>query len=113
MSDPCQMFYMLVNVHHQIAIGEVLPPPDRFWYYLPDLPFGIQNAAASFQLELEHLVSHEAPRSVILSSAVGTDVPSLRTFLEILIGIYNNYIILFILSLLTSLKIIKLYTTML
>ena len=42
------MFYMLANVHHQIATSEVHPPPDRFWYYLPDLPFGIQNAAASF-----------------------------------------------------------------
>jgi hypothetical protein len=42
------MFYMLANVHHQIATGEVLPPPDRFWHYLPDLPFGIQNVAASF-----------------------------------------------------------------
>ena len=49
------MFYILANVHHQIATGEVLPPPDRFWYYLSDLSFGIQNAAASFQLELEHL----------------------------------------------------------
>jgi hypothetical protein len=43
------MFYMLANIHHQIATSEVLPPPDRFyWYYLLDLPFGIQNAAASF-----------------------------------------------------------------
>jgi hypothetical protein len=42
------MFYMLVNVHHQIDTDEVLPPPNRFWYYLPDLPFGIQNATMSF-----------------------------------------------------------------
>jgi hypothetical protein len=35
------MFYMLANVHHQIAIGEVLPPHNRFWYYLLDLLFGI------------------------------------------------------------------------
>ena len=35
------MFYMLANVHHQIATGEVLPPPKHFWYYLLDLPFGI------------------------------------------------------------------------
>jgi hypothetical protein len=28
------MFYMLGNVHHQITTDEVLPPPDRFWYYL-------------------------------------------------------------------------------
>ena len=55
------MVYMLANVHHQITTGEVLPPPDHFRYYLPDLPFRIQNEAASFQLELEHLVSHEAP----------------------------------------------------
>jgi hypothetical protein len=42
------MFYMLANVHHQIATGEVLPLPDHFWYYLSDMPFGVQNAAASF-----------------------------------------------------------------
>ena len=54
------MFYMLANVHHQIATGEVLLPPNRFWYYLPDLPFRIQSTAVSFQLELEHLISHEA-----------------------------------------------------
>jgi hypothetical protein len=28
------MFYMLANIHHQIATDEVLPPLDRFWYYL-------------------------------------------------------------------------------
>ena len=54
------MFYMLANVHHQITTGEVLPSPDRFWYNLPNLPFGIQNVAESFQLELEHLISREA-----------------------------------------------------
>jgi hypothetical protein len=64
----------------------VLPPPDRFWYYPPDLPFGIQNAAASLQLELDHLISHNTPRSAILSGVVGADVPSLHTFLEILSG---------------------------
>ena len=32
MLDHRQMFYMLANVHHQITIGKVLPPPDRFWY---------------------------------------------------------------------------------
>ena len=60
-SDQRQIFYMLANVHQQITTGEVLPPPERFLYYLPDLPFEIQNMAACFQLELEHLVSHEAP----------------------------------------------------
>jgi hypothetical protein len=40
----------------------------------------------SFQLELEHLINHNAPWSTILSGAVGTDVPSLRAFLEILSG---------------------------
>ena len=42
------MFYMLANVHYQIATGEVLPSPEQFWYYLLDLPFGIQNVVASF-----------------------------------------------------------------
>jgi hypothetical protein len=42
------MFYMLASVHHQISTSEVLSPPERFWYYLPDLPYGIQNAAVSF-----------------------------------------------------------------
>jgi hypothetical protein len=42
------MFYMWANIHHQMATGEVLLPLDRFWYYLLDLPFGIQNAVASF-----------------------------------------------------------------
>jgi len=45
------MFYIIANVHHKITSGEVLPPPDRFWNYVPDLPFGIQNAVVSFQLE--------------------------------------------------------------
>ena len=35
-------------------------------------------------LELEHLISREAPQSIILSSAAGTDVLSLRAFLEVL-----------------------------
>jgi hypothetical protein len=30
-----------LEVHHQITTGEVLPPPDSFWHYLPDLPFEI------------------------------------------------------------------------
>jgi hypothetical protein len=77
---------MLANVHHQIATREVLPWPDPFWYYLLDLPFGIQIVVASFQQELEHLIIHEAPRSAILSSTVGIDVPLLRTFIEILSG---------------------------
>jgi hypothetical protein len=34
MSDRRQMFYMMANVQHKIATSEVLPPPDRFWYYL-------------------------------------------------------------------------------
>jgi len=76
--------YMLANVHYQIVTGEVVSPPDRFWYYLRDLLYGIQNAAETFQLKLEHLVGREAPRGVILSGAVGTDVPSLRNFLEVL-----------------------------
>jgi hypothetical protein len=69
-------------------MGEVLPPPER---YLPNLPFGIQNMAASFQIELEHLISREVPRSPILSDAVGTDVLSLHTFLEILLGNDSEY----------------------
>ena len=39
---------------------------------------------ASFQLKLEHPVSHDVPRGVILSSAIEVDVPSLCTFLKIL-----------------------------
>jgi hypothetical protein len=61
-----QMCYMLVNIHYQIATGEVLSPLDCFWYYLPDMLYRIQNAATAFQLELEHLVSrrrHAAPSS--------------------------------------------------
>jgi hypothetical protein len=30
MSDRRYMFYMLANVHHQIATGKVLPPPECF-----------------------------------------------------------------------------------
>jgi hypothetical protein len=40
----------------------------------------------SFQLELEHLISCEAPWNTILSSEVGTDIPSLCAFLKILSG---------------------------
>jgi hypothetical protein len=57
MTDWRQMFYMLANVHHQIATNEVLPLPECFSYYLLNLLFGIQNVVTSFQLELEHLVS--------------------------------------------------------
>jgi hypothetical protein len=32
---------MLANVRHQITTGEVFSSPDRFWYYLSDLPFRI------------------------------------------------------------------------
>jgi hypothetical protein len=39
-----------------------------------------------FQLELDHLINREALRSIILSGAAGTDVPSLHTFLEVLSG---------------------------
>jgi hypothetical protein len=59
----------------------VLPPSDRFWYYLPDLPFEIQNAAISFQMVLEHLVIREALWSPIISGAAGADAPSLCAFL--------------------------------
>ena len=41
---------------------------------------------ASFQMELEHLISRAAPWSTILSSMVGTNVPLLCTFLKILSG---------------------------
>jgi hypothetical protein len=41
--------------------------------------------------QLEHLISHEAPRSAILSDAAGTDVPLLRTFLDILSGNRSKY----------------------
>ena len=37
-------------------------------------------------MELEHLISHEASWSAILSGVAGTDVPLLRTFLEIFSG---------------------------
>ena len=77
------MFYILANFYHQITSGEVLSPPDRFWYYLLYLPFRIQNAVASFQLELEYLISRDVPRGAILSGVARADVPSLWTFLEI------------------------------
>jgi hypothetical protein len=47
-SDRRHMFYMLANIHHWTTTGEVLPPPDRFWYCLLNLPFGIRSAAVSF-----------------------------------------------------------------
>jgi len=37
-------------------------------------------------LELEHFISREAPRSAILSIALGTDISSLHAFLETLSG---------------------------
>ena len=37
-------------------------------------------------MELEHLISREALWSAILSGVAGTDISSLRTFLEILLG---------------------------
>jgi hypothetical protein len=40
----------------------------------------------SFQMELEQLISHKAPWSAVLTAIVGTDIPSLHTFLEILSG---------------------------
>jgi hypothetical protein len=46
---------------------------------------------ASFQIELEHLISREAPRSPILSGTAGTDVLLLHTFLEILLGNDSEY----------------------
>jgi hypothetical protein len=42
--------------------------------------------ATSFQLGLEHLISHEAPWSAILSGVAGAKIRSLHTFLEILLG---------------------------
>jgi hypothetical protein len=44
-----------------------------------------------FYLILEHLVSREAPRGVILSGTAGTDVSSLCTFLKILSGVGPEY----------------------
>ena len=37
-------------------------------------------------MELEHLISREVPWSAIFFGAVETNVPSLRTFLDILLG---------------------------
>jgi hypothetical protein len=42
-------------------------------------------------VELEHFISREVPRSAILSRAARTDIPSLRTFLEILSGNSPKY----------------------
>ena len=42
-------------------------------------------------MELEQLSSREAPRSNILSSMVGIDIPLLRTFLDILSGDGSEY----------------------
>jgi hypothetical protein len=58
MAEHRQMFYTLANVHHQIVIGEGLPP---FWSTLLDLPYDIRNATTMFELELEQLTSREAP----------------------------------------------------
>ena len=35
------MFYMLANIHHQVATREALLLPHRFWYCLLHLPFGV------------------------------------------------------------------------
>lgn len=71
------MFHTLASVHHQIITRDRLSQPHRFWYILPDLPYGIQNAMAVFQLELECLVSREAPwpYGVILYGVGGTNTP--------------------------------------
>jgi hypothetical protein len=50
------MFYTLASVHHQIVTREGFLPPNRFWYVLPGLPYGVQNTTV-FQLELDHLMS--------------------------------------------------------
>jgi hypothetical protein len=42
-------------------------------------------------MELEHLISREAPQSTILSGTAETDVPSLGTFLEIHSGCDSEY----------------------
>ena len=42
-------------------------------------------------MELEHLICHEASRSTILSGVAGTNVLSLRTFLDILSGSDSEY----------------------
>ena len=45
----------------------------------------------SFQLELEHLISHEASWSILVSGVAGTDVPSLHAFLKVLLGNRPEY----------------------
>jgi hypothetical protein len=42
-------------------------------------------------MELEHLISHKAPQNAILSGMAGANVPSLRAFLEILLGNDSGY----------------------
>jgi hypothetical protein len=42
-------------------------------------------------LELDHIITREAPRSAILSGMAGTNVPSLRAFLEILLRNGSEY----------------------
>jgi len=68
------MFYILASVHHKIAVGQVLPP-HCFWYVLRDLSYRIQNAVASFQLELERLTSREARHGTILFRRVRDRCP--------------------------------------
>ena len=46
---------------------------------------------ASFRMELEHLSCREVPWSAILFGTAWTNVPSLRTFLEILLGNDSKY----------------------
>jgi hypothetical protein len=64
----------------------VLPLSNRFKYYLLDLPFRIHSTTVSFQMELEHLMVHEAPWSPILSGVVGVDALSLCAFFRTLQG---------------------------
>ena len=40
---------------------------------------------------MEHLICRKVPQSIILSGVVGTDVSSLRTFLEVLSGNGQEY----------------------
>jgi hypothetical protein len=42
-------------------------------------------------MELEHLISRKVLQSAILSSMVGTDILSLRTFLKVLLGNDSEY----------------------
>ena len=85
------MFNMLANVYHQVTEGEALPPHNHFWYKLPDLPSSVRRVAESFEMELEHLVIHEAPWSPIRSGTAGADAPSLCAFFMTLQGSNPKY----------------------